>query len=150
MKTELIIVAIILISIFLIWDAFGNNGNVVWSKAYVLATFSQIEDAQWAEKYNTHPIVVAFKQKYNDVILTQDLGYTGKYLDYTVSDSSSPRLHIWIIDDKRVHFYLKCEESVKSLRITVPMQVGDFNCHDHITDDRYKKHLDENNEKNKN
>ncbi|QLH06500.1 hypothetical protein C5F50_05000 [Nitrosopumilus ureiphilus] len=125
------LILIILVSSFLIYDALGNNGNVVWSKAYWIITFAQIPDSQWAEKYDLYPIVIAYKQKYPDTILTQDLGYVGKYLDYTVSNlTNSPRLHIWIINDDRDHFYLKCEDSFKSSPITVPMQVSDFNCND--------------------
>lgn len=124
------LILVILVGSFLIYDAFGNNGNVVWSKAYWIITFAQISDSQWAEKYDLHPIVIAFKQKYPDTILIQDLGYTGKYLDYSVSNSTAPRLHIWVIDDTRDHFYLKCEEFFKSSPITEPIQVSDFNCND--------------------
>jgi len=125
------LILVILVGSFLIYDAFGNNGNVVWSKAYRIITFAQISDSQWAEKYDLHPIVVAYKQKYSNTILTQDLGYTGKHLDYTVSNSTnSPRLHIWVINDNRDHFYLECEEFFKSSPVTVPMQVNDFNCND--------------------
>lgn len=133
MKNALSIIFLILIALvssFLIYDAFGNNGNVVWSKAYWIITFAQISDNRWEEKYDLHPIVTAYKQKYPNTILTQDLGYTGKYLDYTNSNSTIPRLHIWIINDNRDHFYLKCDESFKSLPITVPIQVSDFNCND--------------------
>jgi len=124
------LILVVLVSSFLIYDAFVNNGNVVWSKAYWIITFAQISDSQWKEKYDLHPIVIAYKQKYPNTILTQDLGYTGKYLDYTVSNSTIPRLHIWVINDDRDHFYLKCENSFNSLPITVPMQVSDFNCND--------------------
>jgi len=125
------LILVILAGSFLIYDALGNNGNVVWSKAYWIITFAQISDSKWAEKYDLHPIVVAYKQKYHDTILTQDLGYTGKYLDYTVSNSTnSPRLHIWIINDNREHFYLKCEEFFRSVPITESIQVSDFDCND--------------------
>jgi len=59
------LILVILVGSFLIYDAFGNNGNVVWSKAYRIITFAQISDSQWAEKYDLHPIVVAYKQKYS-------------------------------------------------------------------------------------
>ena len=99
---------IILVASFLVYDGLVNNGNVVWSKAYYIFTFSQISDEQWAEKYNAHPIVLAYKEQYSNVILTQDLRYTGKFLDYTVSNSTnSPRLHIWVVNDHIVHFYLQ-------------------------------------------
>jgi len=125
------LIVIVFVSSFLIWDAFENNGNIIWSKAYRMITFSQITDQQWAEKYDIHPIVIAFKQKYNNTNLIQDLGYAGKYLDYTVSNSANaPRLHIWVINDNRDHFYLECDDFHKSLPITVPIQVSDFNCSD--------------------
>ena len=123
------LILVILVGSFLIYDAFGNNGNVVWSKVYWIFTFVQISDSQWTEKYDLHPIVIAYKQKYPNTILSQDLGYAGKYLDYTVSNSTnSPRLHIWVINDNREHFYLECEKFLKSSPITESIQVGDFNC----------------------
>ena len=97
------------------WDATINNGNMFWSPTIRTFDFFQGSDEQRIEKFQDHPILLSFKERYSDLEITQELKYSGKFQYYTHTNGTfTAQLKIW---DAGSHasFFLSCSDTKTGL-----------------------------------